>query len=200
MNLPVQYRRSAGGNLGTSTLEVVRARALAKIQGDEMLSPEQRAMAIRELDFLIEYERFRRLRTAVYQWRDERREWLLSHISRQHEVLNRLAIARKETALTVARMNREIIMYKLEILQELRKLRPQNELDSYIRKARTDLVKLHLQRRHAKARRRILSQSITEQVLDRAEFLRKVRDKYPDLEEELMDDYDKREFQHTGRQ
>jgi hypothetical protein len=84
-------------------------------------------MAIRELDFLIEYERLRRLRAAVHQWRDERREWLLSHISRQQEVLNRLAIARKETALTIARMNREIVMYKLEILRELRRLRPREK-------------------------------------------------------------------------
>lgn len=201
MNLPVNYdESSAETTLGTASLEILRNKALEQIRKNESLSSEQRAAAVRELHFLIEHERLRRLKLIVQQWEEERNEYRYRRAIRRRQVLNQLAIEQRETARTIARINRDIIRYRLEIIEQIRKLRPKDELHQFIRRAQAEMIKLKLQRRYARARQQAIARELRDAVIRRARFLKMVREKYPDLEEELMDDYDRREFQEARSQ
>jgi len=199
MNLPANHNSSAESLLGTVSLEVLRNKALRNIEEDASLSVQQKLMAIKELDFLLEYERLRRLRNSAYQWEEERREHRYRMAQRHQEMTIKLAIERKETVLRIAEINRDITACKLRIIEDFKKLKPKDESLNHVRQLKKDLSRLQLQKRIAQAHENSFHQNLTERVANRARFIKQVRREYPDLAEELVDFYDQQVFRQEGR-
>jgi hypothetical protein len=199
VNTLTEHRSSAELLLGTASLEELRNKALQKIEAKEHLTETQKKSLVKELDFLLEYERLRRLRRVVWQWHDEKRDRHYNNLKVKVELLNELLIGRKKTALEVARLDSEMLKIRLEMFEKIRKLRPQNDNRRYLRNAERDFLKLKLQQRYSKLRERHLVETLENRIIRRTNFLKKVRANFPDLEEELMAQYDRQMYEIGGQ-
>ena len=198
MTMPV-HLLTAEQLVAATSLEVLRRDAESRIDQNATLTLRDKQLAKRELEFLLEYERLRRLRRAVYQWKSERREELYRIIVRREEVQNQVRLSRAETAREVARLNHEIVQWKLDTVERIRRLRPKDDFAAHVRQARLGLLKLKLQQIMARRREEYLADSIDSQVLRRGRFLLRVREQYPDMADELIDYYDRLQFEHGDR-
>ena len=202
MSLPTRHNTSAYELVNAGSLEVLRAQTTKNIQKNIELSSKQKEKAIQELNFLVDAERARRQRQLAFQWNEERREYVFKQALRYQEVESQLKLSRARTARAVARLNRDAARCKLEIIVAIRKLRPRENSDSRIHRAKDEIYKLQLQETLARRREAALGHRLEQQVLRRAAFMKKVRKHSPDLEDELVDHYDQLQFQnasHKGR-
>jgi hypothetical protein len=186
----INHETDAEQLLGTASLEMLRNRALEKISKDESLSEQQKTMAVRELDFLLEYERLRRLRQAAWQWRDEKRERRYRNAIKKQQVFNQMMLDQKSTDLEIAEINRKIIRIKLDVMTELRKLKPKPTQNADIKKARNEMLKLKIRSKMARAMQRDFAEGISDLALYRARFLKKVQEEFPDSADLIIDNFD----------
>lgn len=196
MNLPVIQHNDGREFLKGGSLVMLRAEALDCIKNDVRLTPELKLAAIRELDFLLEYERLRRVRIAHRKFRDEERELVYQALIRRQEVVNLIRLAQAQTARAIEEIKRDIAHWRIEVEARLQRLRPKDEV---LKQARNELVKLQLQHRLERLREQHLFRGLEEQTMKRAALVEKVRNDFPDLAEELIDHYDQLSYQSAGR-
>ncbi len=194
MNLPINHELSTESIISNSSIETIRNEMTHRIQSSETLTEEQQSAALEELNVLLEYEKYRRMLTMIYQLKQDsqnridatrdrvrqRREYLTR---KRQEQKHELLLNRKETALRIARINADI-----------GKLRPQLPADKDLRRARGELNKIRSQGRLRRSLQEESEKELRGRVMRKAQFLKKVRQEFPDMEEELMDEYDR---QHT---
>lgn|GEM_PF-6675322 len=199
MNLPVKYSETPQDFLGLHCLEVLRAKLAKKIES-EKLTRKERRRAIREMNFLIDYARMRRVRTAVWQWQDEATEHDYHLAIRRQQVVNQLVLERKRLMVSLGEMDAKIAETRIGVMEQMNKLTPKDERQSLIDSARKELLRLKLRRNLSRQSRREAEDELAEQTLARARFQKIVRQDFPELEDEIMDDYDRRAFAQSGRQ
>ena len=177
--------------LGPVYLEAVRNEALSRIANDTRLTPQQKSAAASELDFLIDSERLRRARQLRWQWRNERREHIYAYLCRRQQIEMFLQEQREESTLKLMRLRRDAIRCRVETVLELRRLARKREDADLLRQARQELLRLRLRHRLTTERERMAAHGVRTQTLKRDEFRQLVRERFPEREEELMDDYDR---------
>lgn len=200
MKLPVKHETSAGQLLGTASLEMVRSNLRRQIKNNVNLSYVERRRVLRELDFLIEYERMRRYRQAVHKWQRECLEYKLELLQKHCETVDQLRIARAKTEQTEARIRCEIVDLKLATIEKAMVLRKKYDSIHERDKELRELDNVVIRDRIAKRKEEILNSQIARRALNRAHFIKKVEEQFPDMAEELTDYYDQQVFSsETGR-
>lgn len=174
---------------------MLRAEALDCIKNDMRLTPQLKVAAIRELDFLLEYERLRRVRIAHRKFREEERELVYQALIRRQEVVNLIRLAQAQTARAIEEIKRDIAHWRIEVKVQLQRLRPKDEV---LKQARNEILKLKLKHRLEQMREQELHRSLEEQTLKRAALMGKVQRDFPDLAEELVERYDQMAYQSSG--
>jgi hypothetical protein len=180
--------------LENDPLEVIRAHALCEIKNNVLLSRRQKRTAIRDLDSLLDYERRRRQRLMYWQSVDEARERRIRIIERNCEFINRLVLERKNTQLKVAQINAEIINLKAGSIERVLRLKQENPKLKEIGKLKHEFVKLKLRKAIDKYIRAEAERDLEDRVIRRARFQQKVAEEFPDLVEEIMDEYDRESY------
>lgn len=198
-DLPAIYDNSAEDKLGTAFLENIRNNALRNIESDPTLPERRKQALIRELDFLIEHERLRRLRKFVFQWVEEREAFRTGILQRRIELANNVRLSMKQTALKIAQLNKDIANCKLDVIERIRRMRPKNESEAYLKKAALELQKLKFQKAILQAKEEMLHENLTNRAFNRQKFHEKVRKLYPDMADEMMEYYDRQVFQQSRR-
>ncbi len=196
MNNSKEVQPATTIELAPSVLEVLRGQAYAAVRENEALTLTQKEHALKEVDFLIERERLRRVRKDAIQIHNERRERMYDALIRREEVVNQIRLARARTRREIEAINRDIAQYKYDILLQMQKLRPRNRV---VKDAREQLLKLRIQQRMARMREKELLQSLEAQSLKRAAFLKRVRSDFADMADELIDHYDRMVYRHGER-
>ncbi|MBI5037736.1 MAG: hypothetical protein HZC01_03495 [Candidatus Kerfeldbacteria bacterium] len=195
MNLPVIQHNDGREFLKGGSLVMLRAEALDCIKNDMRLTPQLKVAAIRELDFLLEYERLRRVRIAHRKFREEERELVYQALIRRQEVVNLIRLAQAQTARAIEEIKRDIAHWRIEVKVQLQRLRPKDEV---LKQARNEILKLKLKHRLEQMREQELHRSLEEQTLKRAALMGKVQRDFPDLAEELVERYDQMAYQSSG--
>lgn len=199
MNHPPAPFSSTEDIFGTVSLETLKNRALKILDDNEAMTTHQKVRTQREIEFLLECERFNRLRRLVYQLHDEKQDRTYKRILNHQTFLHQLQVGRKETALAISKIEREIVKCKLDVIERARSLMPKRELHEHMKKLQDDFRKLRIHQKYQRARQGMLSQEIAEQAIRRAQFIRRIRKHFPDLEDELLESYDKQVFQQRTR-
>jgi hypothetical protein len=185
--------------LGTASLEEIRNKAFRNIESNPILTDYQKNTIIKELDFLIEHERLRRLRKFAFQWAEEKEVFQNGMLLRRIELDNGIRVSRKQTALKIAQLNKDILDCKLDVIERIRKLRPKDDSAAYLKKAALELQKLRFQKIIMKAKEDMFHQNLTDRALSRQRFYEKVKKLYPDMADDLMEYYDRQVFQQIAR-
>ncbi len=194
MNPPINHELSTESIISNSSIETIRNELTHRIQSNDILTAEQQSAALEEMNVLLEYEKFRRTLTMIYQLRQDsrdrinnardqvrlRRENLISK-RQEHEL--ELLLNRKETALRIAKINAEIDRFQ-----------PQRPADKELKRADGELNKIRLRGRLQRSVQEEAEKALRGRVMRKAQFLKKVRQDFSDLEGELMDEYER---QHT---
>lgn len=195
MNLPINHDLSTESIIKNSSIETIRGELTHRIQSSDILTAEQQSVALEEMDVLLEYEKYRRMLTMIYQLKQDsreringtrdrirfRREFL---IRKRQEQKQELLLSRKEATLRIAKIN-----------AELRKLRPQPPVDKDLKRTQDELNKIKLRGRKRRASQEQVEKELRDRVERKAQFLIKVRQKFPDMEDELMDEYDRQMYE-----
>jgi len=185
--------------LGTGSLEILRIEALTRIHSSMNLTRRQKRAVAKELHYLVEYERLRRLRRAVWEWQDEKTEKQFERTRRQNQMRNTLRIESRQATLELAKINKQILECKLQCIDMIRSRQDDYQLNTYIRKAKAELVKIDTQKQLTKARQQMLADGLSDQVIHRAKFQQMAEKNFPDMAEELTDFYDQQMFQQGIR-
>lgn len=198
MNLPIKHDLSVEYFLNKSSIESIRNELTLKIESNDNLTEDQKENALGEMDLLLRYEKYRRMLRMIYQLRDERRDRfnnMCDQIRLRREYLTKkrqefkheLLLNRKDTILHIAKAD-----------AELRKLNPESKNRKITMHANDELNKIRLKGRLRRAIQEENEKELRSRVFQKAQFLQKVRKHFPDLEEELMDEYD-RQMYDSGR-
>jgi len=198
-NLTETNRIGAELLLGTPVLEGIRNRTELKIVSNPILSEDQIKSALKELDFLIEYERLHRLRQFAFRWIEGKEAFHNELILSRVELANEIRISRKQAALKIAKINREIANCRLDLMERIKKLHPKDDSSLYIKKAHSELQKLRFQKIIMREKEEIFHENLANRTLNRHKFYDKVKKLYPDMVDELMEYYDRQVFQQTAR-
>lgn len=198
MKLPLLSQTKPDENVGLRPLALLRADMRIRIAGSH-LSVHDKQAALNELDYLVRYEQLRRLRTAVWQWKDERRERRYRMRSQREEFVIGAALNRQRARAEIAECRARIVHSRLDIIERVRKLAPREESRSMIAKARRDMLRHQLASQMARNSRRHLQEELADMIAARGRFLRRVRQEFPEMEDELMDKYDSQLFQRGVR-
>lgn len=200
MNLPINHELSIEGIISSSSIETIRGELAYRIQSNDKLSAEQQSAVLEELDVLLEYEKYRRMLTMIYQLKQDSRDRLNNErdrirlrreslISKRQEHRHELLFNRKKAALRIAKINADI-----------GKFRPQLQVDKDLKRTHGELNKIKLKSRLRRALQDEAEKELRNRVMRKAQFLKKVRQQFPDMEEELMDEYEKHHtYQFEGR-
>jgi len=194
MTVPINHELSTERIISNSSIETIRGELTHRIQSNDILTAEQKSAALEELDSLLEYEKYRRMLTMIYQLKQDSRDRINSErdrvrlrreflIRKRQEQKHELLLNRKETALRIAKINADI-----------GKLRPQSPIDKDLKRAHGELNKIRLKSRLRRVLQDEAEKELRNRIERKAQFLRKVRHQFPDMEEELMDEYER---QHT---
>lgn len=194
MNFPIEHGLSTQGILGNSSIEAIRNELTNKIETNDCLDEEQKDNALEELDLLLLYEKYRRMLRMIYQLKAERmdhmnnmrdrvrsRHHLITEKRQEHK--HRLLLNRKETILRIAQID-----------SELYKLKPQRPEDKDKRKINDELNRIKNRARMRRESQAEVERELRDRVIRKAQFLQKVRKHFPDLEEEMMDEYDRQMY------
>lgn len=199
MSLPVKHENGAEQSLGTGSLELVRANMRKLILSRTDIEQEDKQYILQELDGVIEGERQRRARLALYQLEREALDHRIEQVRKASDVACYVRTQQAQAESTIARHAREIVNGKLDIAERMMKLRDkykpvpkkdehQEEID-HVRKRQSIAV----------MREDATVNAITQRALKRAAFVKRVKAEFPDMAEDLIDYYDQQIFQRDTR-
>lgn len=194
MKLMVKHQTSAEQLLGTVSLESLRIQLQRKINDNPDLSKKQRKQVLAELDFLIEYERLRRLKMAVHQWEREEQSHKLELLKNRVELVNKLRIARAKSNRLVAKMHSDAANLKLGMVEKLLALKKKYANASQTDGAAKELENLRIRDTIARKKEEAFHANISRRTVNRARFVKMVEKEYPDMADELIDHYDRQLF------
>ena len=194
MNLPIDHELTTESIISNSSIETIRNELTNRVQSNDNLTEDQQSTAVEELDVLLEYEKYRRMLTMIYQLRRDSRDRINNErdrirlrreslISKRQEHRHELLLNRKKTVLQIAKINSDI-----------GKFQPQLQVDKDLKRANSELNKIKLKSRLRRALQDEAEKELRNRVMRKAQFLKKVRQQFPNMEEELMDEYER---QHT---
>ncbi len=206
MNLPVKHEISAERLLGTASLETIRSRLIQEIENSPKYAWHQKNKIIKELDQLIENERYRREQLAARQLQKEELDHKLIIIQRHckiydecAELVRRLQLQKAQTNHTIARYKRERTLWHVEIIERLLQLKakykPAEKQDEHLK----ELRKIRQQQKLSEAKEQVILDSLAKKAMNRATFIKMVNKQFPDMADELLDFYDQQLFQHGTR-
>jgi hypothetical protein len=182
--------------LGLHPTEVQKRQLVDEINNSNC-SPQEKERCFREIDFMFSYARLVRLRRAIWHWQDERREHCEAVLSSRHEVLNQLMMEHNRVFAGVHRTRIEIAAKHIALRERARTLKPKNRAQEMSERARLELLNLKLRSRVSLEKRRTMDYELENRVVARARFQQRVHQEFPDLEEEMMDEYDRRFYEQS---
>lgn len=202
MNLPIKHEMSVDVIFNNVSIEKLRNDFMARIETSETYSKDQKDAMVQELNFLLQFEKYRRMLRMIYLIKEEKREYRNRIYERQRlrranaykarrELKHETTLNRKETALKIAKLNEEIANCKMAVLERLDKIGSYAPIDKDLRKAKSELNRIKLR---SKLRRTIQDEAekeLRDRVIRKAQFQKQVKHQFPDMEEELMDEYDR---------
>ncbi len=194
MKLMVKHQTSAEQLLGTVSLESLKIQLQRKINDNPDLNKKQRKRVLRELDFLIEYERLRRLKMAVHQWEREEQSHTLDLLKSRVEIVNKLRIARAKSDRLVAKMHSDTANLRLVMVEKLLALKKKHANSCQTNGAAKELENLRIRDEIARKKEEAFHANISRRTLNRARFIKMVETDFPDMADELIDHYDKQLF------
>ena len=199
MKLLANHGTSAEHLLGTASLELVRSNLERDIQENDDLTFEQQRNVLKELDFLIAFERIRRIKLAINQWQLEALQHESVVLQQRQDIENKLRIAQAQTDKVIASLKQDISNLTLDRIERAltikRKLLDTREAGSM----QNNLEKLKVEQLFAKKKEEAFHKLIAERAWNRAKFIKLVQDEFPDMADDMVEFYDDQVFQQTRR-
>lgn len=205
MNNLIELKKGVGQLPDTSPLELIRSKAIREVRQNSNLSDRDKDFIIREINFLIGYERLKRLKKTVYEQKkeelamiqaleDKRREMTQRAIRHRIQMREEIEAARRGLLLKRVQLQVESAKLYLEVLEMIKKTEPLDDGKQGAKKMKEELLKIKLKSKIRRAIQQECIKELEETVLRRANFLRRVREQFPDMEEEIIDAYDQRYY------
>ncbi len=205
MKLPIKHEMSVKNILNSASIEKLRYDFMARIEVNESFSEDQKDAMVQELDFLLQFEKYRRMLRMIYLIKEEKREYenriyeqqrlrRVNVYKARQELKHETALNRKETALKIAKLNEEIANCKMTVLERLDKIGSHAPIDKDLRKAKGELNRIKLQSKLRRTLQDEAEKELRDRVIRKAQFQKQVKQQFPDMEEELMDEYDRQMY------
>jgi len=179
---------------------------IQNISSDGSMSSDDKKEIIRELKFLQNYGRLVRVMQLKFNWEEEKLNLLRRYLSKKHQIVseavrnrqklkNELAMDRMETIQRIRDKQSAFLKERIELYAVLKKLKSSGQSNSDTSKAEQELHRINLRSKIRRAMQQEAEKELQERVLRRNDFLKNVRDNFPDLEEEIMEEYDRQIYQ-----
>ena len=162
-------------------------------------TPSLRKAAIRELAEFLTFEKLRRREELIGQHLEKTNEL-------QIRLLDKMAKARQTRELEEAKLKLVKAQTCAQIANHLCKARrslsqPATDVEQVLQQAKKELIKQRIQRSLRRHTQDARMDDLRNQNLHRAAFLKYVRNKFPEMEQEILDQYDRDmyEFNHNSQ-
>lgn len=176
------------------SLATIRRNAVAYIAAN-FKTPSGRRAAVEELAAILQYIAYERKEAAARRMQEQ----AITHKLRLLSVIegHRRARVREEKQAQVASAKANLQL--LGILADIRKLTPATPKDAraVLEAGKADLARLKAEEATRRLHQEAVLNRAKAQTLRRAEFRRYAHKHYPDLEEEMLDEFDRNVFAET---
>lgn len=199
MNLPAVYENGAEQSLGTGSLELVRANMRQLIQRRTDLATVDKEYILEELDCVIEGERQRRARLALYQMAREALDHRIEQVRKVSDIACYVRTKQAQAEREISQYAREIVNGKLDIAERIIKLREKYKPIPVRDEYQEEIDSMKKRQSIADMRESSALNSVTQRALKRASFVMKVQAEFPDMAEDLIGYYDQQVFQRGVR-